>query len=48
MKKNKLLISVLVLSLTSCGTLDTSSLKIVTPTGAPSIAFYKEVGNANF
>lgn len=48
MKKNKLLISVLLLSLTSCGTVDTSSLKIVTPTGAPSIAFYKEVGNANF
>ena len=48
MKKNKLLISVLLLSLTSCGTVDTSSLKIVTPTGAPSIAFYKEVGNTNF
>lgn len=48
MKKNKLLISVLLLSLTSCGTVDTSSLKIVTPTGAPSIAFYKEVGNVNF
>ena len=48
MKKNKLLISVLLLSLTSCGAVDTSSLKIVTPTGAPSIAFYKEVGNANF
>ena len=48
MKKNKLLISVLLLSLTSCGPVDTSSLKIVTPTGAPSIAFYKEVGNTNF
>ena len=48
MKKNKLLISVLLLSLTSCGPVDTSSLKIVTPTGAPSIAFYIEVGNTNF
>ena len=48
MKKNKLLLSVLLLSLTSCGPVDTSSLKIVTPTGAPSIAFYKEVGNTNF
>ncbi|MGN1343833.1 MAG: hypothetical protein ACI4U3_04590 [Traorella sp.] len=48
MKKNKLLIALLIGSLASCAPVDTSSLKIVAPTGAPSIAFYKEVGNANF
>ncbi len=45
--KHLLLIPLLLLS--SCNSnVDTSTLKIVCPTGAPSIAFYKESENPNF
>ena len=47
MKKNLLLLSTII-ALSSCGPTYTGDLKIVTPTGAPSICFYNEVLNDNF
>ena len=45
MKKKYLLLSLI--CLTSCN-VDHSTLKIVCPTGAPALAFYNNVENANF
>lgn len=45
MKKKYILLTIL--CLTSCN-VDHSSLKIVCPTGAPSLAFYNNVDNVNF
>lgn len=47
--KLKHLLLIPLLLLTSCNSnVDTSSLKIVCPTGAPAICFYKESENSNF
>lgn len=47
--KLKHLLLIPLLLLTSCNSnVDTSTLKIVCPTGAPAIAFYKESENTNF
>ena len=47
MKKRYLLLSLVLLS--SCSSkVDTSGLKIVTPTGAPAFAFYNQASSSNF
>lgn len=49
MKKSLCLLSLLVpLSCMACSPVDYSSIKIICPTGAPSLAFYKETQNPNF
>ena len=52
MKKNLLIIGLLALTLTACGAAhneyDRSSLSIITPTGAPALAFYNYASASNF
>lgn len=46
--KYLLLLPMFLLGACGNGNVDTSSLKIVCPTGAPSVAFYNEANNPNF